>query len=453
MSKHIDHKWVEFNNILMYHSKPHFEKYIGAMMQPLNAEVSNDKKIYSSSSDSTYSSYCTESDEDDEYDEELCLPPLKEIFDLDGTLIDTKSEKTFPVDEHDYTFMPGVLDFFKKVATNSDYFLCIISNQGGLKKSPDRMTQFKMKIETIVTKINTIFENNGNILHVFMMCSLDLNVCFYRKPYPDTWRTIQQFLPLQEVYEPVKYIGDAAGRKDDHSADDRKFAMNANLVFNTPEQFFQDAAEEPYLIDFDPRNFIYPSNCIPNSKEHIPNFSNIFTSELPTKYLILMMGYPGSGKSTFARHLKNETKKYCKMTILSQDQLGKFEAVQREMGNVYKTASKTENHGVIIDGLNHRIDKRSGWITFAKNIDPEIQVYIFEMTTSQNLSRHMNIIRARSKNNSHSLIPKIVYNSYSSKYEPVSTTVEEISGHYKIPFIASFNNDATKLMNFLLLTT
>lgn len=39
------------------------------------------------------------------------------------------------------------------------------------------------------------------------------------------------FADMTEAY----FVGDAAGRPDDHSGTDRKWAMNAGLKFYTPE--------------------------------------------------------------------------------------------------------------------------------------------------------------------------------------------------------------------------
>lgn len=40
-------------------------------------------------------------------------------------------------------------------------------------------------------------------------------------------------------YEKSFYVGDAAGRTGDHNDTDRKFAVNAGLIFYTPEQYFK----------------------------------------------------------------------------------------------------------------------------------------------------------------------------------------------------------------------
>lgn len=52
------------------------------------------------------------------------------------------------------------------------------------------------------------------------------------------------------------FVGDAAGRKSDHSACDRKFALNVGLPFCTPEEFFdkKDAKEDYELKGFHPNS-------------------------------------------------------------------------------------------------------------------------------------------------------------------------------------------------------
>jgi bifunctional polynucleotide phosphatase/kinase len=56
-------------------------------------------------------------------------------------------------------------------------------------------------------------------------------------------------------------VGDAAGRLAgwkpgapvDFGCSDRKFALNVGIGFQTPEQFFLGAKEEPFSLGFDPR--------------------------------------------------------------------------------------------------------------------------------------------------------------------------------------------------------
>lgn len=125
------------------------------------------------------------------------------------------------------------------------------------------------------------------------------------------------------------YIGDAAGRaegwkpkaKKDHSCGDRKFADNIGIRFQTPEEYFFN--EPPIKFSwggFDPKqmgsegmcvNWVF-TKCCPPPLIHYVSFVGALFSPADTplvpedghQEVILFVGYPASGKSTFAhKHL------------------------------------------------------------------------------------------------------------------------------------------------------
>ena len=44
------------------------------------------------------------------------------------------------------------------------------------------------------------------------------------------------------------FLGDAAGRPNDHSSTDRKLALNIGIPFHTPEAYFLGLPEAPYTL-------------------------------------------------------------------------------------------------------------------------------------------------------------------------------------------------------------
>lgn len=127
----------------------------------------------------------------------------------------------------------------------------------------------------------------------------------YRKPSPLMWYHFIEKLNgnLKINKEESFYCGDAAGRsaspttKKDFSADDKIFATNTGLPFHTPESFFLGES----------RNLPNSCNIAGNGQSNllltkVPVISGGQVSglikERPLE-VVLMVGGPGSGKSTF----------------------------------------------------------------------------------------------------------------------------------------------------------
>jgi len=60
--------------------------------------------------------------------------------------------------------------------------------------------------------------------------NVEIGKLHYRSAYP-VIDANNGFVDMAESY----FVGDAAGRPNDHSGTDRKWAMNAGLKFHTPE--------------------------------------------------------------------------------------------------------------------------------------------------------------------------------------------------------------------------
>jgi D-glycero-D-manno-heptose 1,7-bisphosphate phosphatase len=77
------------------------------------------------------------------------------LFDLDGTLIETKSGKTFPVDAGDWKFREGVLERARLSfhPAHGTTHLLIITNQGGIEAGYHTQEEIENKLEIIVAQI------------------------------------------------------------------------------------------------------------------------------------------------------------------------------------------------------------------------------------------------------------------------------------------------------------
>ncbi len=177
-------------------------------------------------------------------------------FDMDGTLITTKSGKTFAVNENDWKLLdssiPGVLQRLH----NEGKYLAIISNQNGIKAKKTTAKQVQDKVDAIMNLLNVPMD---------FICSTEDDK--FRKP-----RTgMLEFLVIARCPDASQsssiYVGDAAGREKegargkDFSDTDLKLALNLGIQvwiifdccfilhrecyfffsifqFQTPERFF-----------------------------------------------------------------------------------------------------------------------------------------------------------------------------------------------------------------------
>lgn len=210
------------------------------------------------------------------------------LFDLDYTLIKTKSGKKFPTNKDDweilYPNIPNVL------ANLTDCIIGIISNQKGLKS--------QSQIDDWIEKINNI-KNKIRIDFVFASITDDR----FRKPMCGSYEFIQKefininwnkLIELDKIY----YIGDAFGRKDDFSDTDIKYAINCGFKFKTPEIFFKIANSDKS------GNITYPTVNYFEKKEQEKLFEElekIINSH--KKILIVTIGLPASGKSFLRKEL------------------------------------------------------------------------------------------------------------------------------------------------------
>lgn len=143
-------------------------------------------------------------------------------FDLDGTIIETKSGKRFATDRHDWKFFhPSIPQQMKQLVAEGKQ-LAIISNQNGVG-SKVTVDEIKAKVDDILTQLD---------------CPIDV-VCafrkdFYRKPRIGSFDLLKQLRVEDTAGLTFTYVGDAAGRpksgtrKKDFAATDLAFALNCS---------------------------------------------------------------------------------------------------------------------------------------------------------------------------------------------------------------------------------
>jgi bifunctional polynucleotide phosphatase/kinase len=238
------------------------------------------------------------------------------MFDLDYTIIKTKSGKKFPVDKMDWELLyPNVQTKFNELVKPNDLgirdvLVGVISNQKGLKSS-DQISDWIDKIKNISKLITIDF--------VFASITDDR----FRKPLTGSYEYIKEKFPNIDwdkisSRNKIYYIGDAFGRPTDFSDTDIKFAKNCGLKFKTPEMFFKVGLSSNNQLG----SIEYPKINYFTKVEQDELFDLIdreINNHADEKILIMMIGLPASGKS-FAR--KELIKRFPQFAYTNNDDIG-----------------------------------------------------------------------------------------------------------------------------------
>ena len=162
------------------------------------------------------------------------MKTYKIVFaDLDDTLIQTASGKTFVEDPTDFRIRKNVIDALRKMKDNGMKHLFIVSNQGGI---PEHISEkdFEAKMSAIRTFISNYLE-----LYVSAKWCASLDKDNPRRK-PNTGM-LEEFWSIINHYRYTKddclMIGDASGKPEDFSDSDKKTAENFGIDYLDVNEF------------------------------------------------------------------------------------------------------------------------------------------------------------------------------------------------------------------------
>jgi polynucleotide 3'-phosphatase len=192
-------------------------------------------------------------------------------FDLDDTLVKTKSGGKFPRTAEDWQWwhnkVPESLNTWirnKDAEDQDDSFskvLVLFTNQGGVTNTiptsgPNKPSLSFAKLHSRLHQVVSSPQLAGLPLAVYAATkkskakmgastmgndneSPDAVHSEFRKPGPGMWNQLKRDVhPCLVLKDRSVYVGDAAGRKGDFSDSDKNFAQGLGLKFQTPEEFF-----------------------------------------------------------------------------------------------------------------------------------------------------------------------------------------------------------------------
>jgi len=242
------------------------------------------------------------------------------IFDFDGTLVKPKEGRTFPKDVDDWQYTrESVPKIIRKYAKTKQ--IVIVTDQS----KPWKIEQIKN-----------------------VMKDLDIDytaIIGVKTKKPKTGLFINAFPSFNK--ERSFYVGDATGKKDAWSDVDKKFADAIGVVFFSPEEMFP--LEKKKLN----------TNLKP-SKE---------------KEVIIMIGYPASGKSTIARSFKD-------YYIVSGD-------ILKSVSKMIKDAKlHIDKQSIVFDSTGGTKERRKAFIDFAKEYDLPVRAIWVQTSIDESMERN-----------------------------------------------------------------
>jgi bifunctional polynucleotide phosphatase/kinase len=316
------------------------------------------------------------------------------LFDLDDTIIKTKSGKTFSISSNDWEFLDkNIVTKINKLYDNNN-FIGIITNQKGLKS--------ELLINIWIKKINDILKTLK--IHVIFASTTDNR---YRKPMPGSLDQINnkyflankiKFTEKSKKY----YIGDALGRDGDHSDTDLKFAKNCKFIIKSPETFF----------NLDNKNnkgsITYPNLQYYSKKEEddiINKLFNVISKNINDnkKILIMCIGLPACGK-TYVRNII--LKKFNEFKYTNNDDINEYKNNKNNKNFnklIIDNKNLLNNNFIIDDNTNFNDKKRNKYLEEFKDYFKIVIFYDLNM----DICMHLNYMRMFYFNKS--LISKVVY--------------------------------------------
>lgn len=159
-------------------------------------------------------------------------------FDFDGCLANTSVKRT-GADAWSLMF-PSIPDKLQNLY-NDGYKLVIFTNESNI----DRWKNARQKaVDSKIGRLNNFIKRVKVPIQVFIACGFDKSGSEdpYRKPKTGMWHVMEKHFNsgISVDMDQSFYVGDAAGRENDHSAADIKFAQDIGLKFYLPEKFFTE---------------------------------------------------------------------------------------------------------------------------------------------------------------------------------------------------------------------
>lgn len=237
-------------------------------------------------------------------------------FDLDWTLA-YQEKQLFPKDPEDIQVIPGRREILEKLIKQGAT-LAIFTNQ--YAKSSKEKDNKLQRVANFIKKIN---------LPILAFVATEKDN--FRKPNKGMFDFMSSLYPKRKAI----FVGDAAGRPQDFSDSDLEFAKNCQLKFYPPNDFF------PNIVpDFEP---------------------------LAKNQLVIFVGMPGSGKSSYYHQYLSATHRH-----INQDQLKTKDKVLKKLTEVM-----AKGESVVVDNTSPSQSTREIYYQLAEKYSYKVIIIYF----------------------------------------------------------------------------
>ncbi|XP_043197807.1 bifunctional polynucleotide phosphatase/kinase-like [Amphibalanus amphitrite] len=338
-------------------------------------------------------------------------------FDLDGTIITTKSGKTFAKDRDDWQIIYPDVPRKLKELSKSGFKIVFLTNQLGISKRKLLPEDLRRKLQNITGRLG-----------VPVQCLISPGDRWYRKPRPGMWEYLiktengSRAVDMKESF----YCGDAAGRREgwapkkkkDFSCSDRLFAINVGLRFYTPEELFlgQPATNKYQLPEFDPRA------AVDGARTAAP-----VSAARTEKEIAVLVGPPGSGKS----HVTSTQLVPAGYVAANRDTLKSWQKCVQVAEQAIK-----EGKSAAVDNTNGDRESRARYVQLGRRLGVPVRCLL--MTTTLAHARHNNKYRELT-DSSHQHVSDMIFNMFKSRYEE-PTTDEGFSEICRLDCLPTFSD-------------
>ncbi|KAI0710408.1 PNK3P-domain-containing protein [Cerioporus squamosus] len=333
--------------------------------------------------------------------------PKVAAFDLDGCII----QSSFPKKGAPPKFEWWRKDVPKKLKEvhEQGYSVVIITNQA--LRTSALISDWKKKIPLIANALSDV------PFHIFAATEKD----GYRKPIPGMWYELEQIFAQDDVRIDMSasfFVGDAAGRPNDHSSTDRKLALNIGIPFYTPEEYFLKLPAAKYTLPG------FHVSSLPSEEKRIVPSEPPILPAASSPELVIFVGYPALGKSSFFR-TQFAPAGY---THINQDTLKTRDKCVKAAAEALKAGQS-----VVVDNTNRDVQTRKFYVDLAKKHGVPVRCFYFagslELAWHNNLYRAFNLPESLTASQpKRELLPYNAFTSFRANFQ--EPTVDE--GFYEV---------------------